>query len=298
MPKVDVIIPAYNAAEYLPFAIESVLAQTFEDWRILLVDDGSTDNTAEVSAPFIERLGPKLQYIRQNNAGVSAARNTAIRSSSAEFLALLDADDMWLPCRLTESLKCFENRPEVGLAYGFNTRVSRQGEVIDTFDCRQDHGEGWIAPYIYMRKVDLPSPTITFRRKCIDDVGGFDETLRVTEDRDLWFRIALRYQVALIPKVLAHYRTSPESATTDPDRMLKSQLQFVEKHYGAPGCGVAARRIALARIYKQRAEALGIHRQIGPALSSSLRALALYPLDMGNVRTAASLLLQYAGLRR
>src|SRR5580698_341815 len=103
MPKIDVIIPAYNASKYLPIAIESVVSQTFEDWRILLVDDGSTDNTAEIVAPFIERLGPKLKYIKQPNGGLPNARNTAIRHSSAEFLALLDADDIWLPCRLTET---------------------------------------------------------------------------------------------------------------------------------------------------------------------------------------------------
>ena len=102
MPKVDIIIPAYNAAKYLPAAIESVIAQTFEDWRIVLVDDGSTDNTAEVVAPYIDRLGPKLLYIKQANAGLPAARNAAIRNSSSEFLALLDADDVWLPDALEE----------------------------------------------------------------------------------------------------------------------------------------------------------------------------------------------------
>jgi glycosyltransferase involved in cell wall biosynthesis len=298
MPKVDVIIPVYNAAQYLATAIESVMAQTFEDWRILLVDDGSVDNTAEVVAHFLERLGPKLMFIQQPNRGVSAARNTAIRNSSAEYLALLDADDVWLPCRLSDSLKCFEGRPQVGLAYGFNTRISREGVVIDTFARKQKHGEGWIAPYLYMRTVDLPSPTVTFRRRCIEDVGVFDESLRVTEDRDLWLRIALRYQVALVPKLLAHYRTSPDSATTDPDRMLNSQLQFIDKHYGAPGCGMAARRVALSRIYKQRAEALANRGEHGAALKSSLRALVLYPLDIGNIRTAASLLLRFIGLPR
>jgi glycosyltransferase involved in cell wall biosynthesis len=298
MPKVDVIIPAYNAAKYLPTAIESVEAQTFEDWRILLVDDGSMDNTAEVAAPFIERLGPKLKYIKQPNSGVSAARNTAIRNSTAEFLALLDADDVWLPCRLFESLKGFENRPKVGLTYSFNTRIDPEGIVIDTFDRKQKNAEGHIAPYLYMRVLDLPSPTITFRRQCIDEVGGFDETFQITEDRDLWLRIALRYEVALIPKVLAHYRTSHESATTNSDRMLKSQLRFIEKHYGAPGCGTLARRIALARIYKQRADTFGTRRQLGAALLNSLRALILYPLDMGNVRTAGSFLLRCAGWNR
>jgi len=85
MPKVDVIIPAYNAAKYLPTAIESVVAQTFEDWRILLVDDGSTDDTAAVVSPYLERLGPKLKYIRQENKGLPAARNAAIANSDAEF---------------------------------------------------------------------------------------------------------------------------------------------------------------------------------------------------------------------
>src|ERR1700722_7615701 len=108
MPKVDVIIPAYNAAKYLPIAIESVLAQTFEDWRILLIDDGSTDNTADIVASYQERLGSKLVYIKQSNGGEWGARNNGIRHATAEFLALLDADDVWLPCRLAESLKSFE----------------------------------------------------------------------------------------------------------------------------------------------------------------------------------------------
>src|ERR1700743_1907314 len=176
MPKVDVIIPTYNAARYLPATIESVIAQTFEDWRIVLVDDGSTDNTADVVAPFVDRLGPKLKYIQQPTRGFpAAARNRAIANSSAEFLALLDADDVWLPCRLSESLRCFEGRPQVGIAYGFNARVDVEGRVIDTFNRRQKHGEGRIAPYIYMRKVYLNCPTVTFRRKCVDEVGPFDE---------------------------------------------------------------------------------------------------------------------------
>jgi glycosyltransferase involved in cell wall biosynthesis len=298
MPKVDVIIPAYNAAKYLPTAIESVVAQTFEDWRILLVDDGSTDDTAAVVLPYRERLGPKLKYIKQSNKGLPAARNAAIANSDAEFLALLDADDVWLPPRLMESLKYFEGRPEVGLSYGFISRIDPDGAVIDTFASRQKHAEGRIAPYIYTRETDLCCPSVTFRRKCVDEVGGFDESLRATEDRDLWLRIALRYEVALVPTLIAYYRTSPSSMSTDPGRMLKAQLRFVEKHYGEPGCGRLARQIALARIYKQHAEALGSRGQLGAALWSSLRSIALYPFDVSNVRIGGSLLLRYAGLNR
>ena len=146
MPKVDVIIPAYNAAKYLPTAIESVVAQTFEDWRILLVDDGSTDDTAEVVSPYVEQLGPKLKYIKQNNKGLPAARNTAIR----KFL-----------CRVSRIARC--GRCVVAVAsdgisevllragrrwdctYGFNSRIDPEGAVIDTFANRQRHGEGRIA---------------------------------------------------------------------------------------------------------------------------------------------------------
>ena len=289
MSKIDVIIPAYNAARYLPMAIESVVAQTFRDWKIVLVDDGSTDNTLEVVSPFIQQLGPRLQYIKQTNGGLPAARNTAIRNSSAEFLALLDADDVWLPCRLSESLRYFE-RQQVGLTSGLISRIDSDGVVLDTFEGNPKHAEGRIAPYIYMRTVDLPCPTITFRRKCVDEVGLFDETYRATEDRDMWLRIALRYEVAFVPKVIAYYRISSSSMSADSRRMFDAQLKFVRRHYGAPGCGILARRKALGRIYKQQADALKSRRPWA-ALGSSLRALALYPLDIGNVRTVGSLLL-------
>ncbi len=294
MPTVDIITPAYNAAKFLPAAIESVIAQTFEDWRILLIDDGSTDDTEAVVAPFVQQLGPKLRYIKQPNGGLPAARNAAIRASTAEFLALLDADDLWLPSRLSDSLASFENDPQIGISYGFVSRVDQNGSVLDTFTNRQKHGEGWIAPFIYMRMVDLPCPTIMFRRQCIDDVGFFDETLKATEDRDLWLRIALRYKVAVAPHLIAHYRTSPTSMTTDPYRMLSAQLQFIQKHYGSPGCGWLARRVALARIYKQLAEALESRRQRWSALKSAIRAFVLNPIDSRNARTAGSVLLRWA----
>lgn len=294
MPQVDIIIPAYNAARFLPMALDSVIAQTFEDWRILLIDDGSTDNTAEIVSLYETRLGLKLRYIKQPNAGLPAARNTAIRNSSAEYLALLDADDVWLPCRLEESLKCFRDFPQVGLAYGFISRIDADGVVLDTFTKPSKHPAGHIAPYIYMRTMNLPCPTVTFRRSCVQDVGLFDESMRATEDRDLWVRIALQYEVALVPKVIAHYRISPQAMTTDPNRMLEAQLRFVEKHYGSPGCGRRARLVALSWIYRQRAEALVNRKQIWAALGSAMRALALYPFDRNNVRTAGSLLLRCA----
>jgi glycosyltransferase involved in cell wall biosynthesis len=299
MPTVDIIIPAYNASHYLPIAIESVISQTFEDWQILLVDDGSTDNTAEVVAPFLDRLGSKIKYIKQANRGLPAARNTAIRTSTAEFLALLDADDMWLPCRLAESVKVLRERPQAGLVYGLITGIDHKNQPGITWLGNLGDADGYIAQQIYMRKVELPCPTITFRRTCVDEVGLFDETMRATEDRDLWLRIALRYEVAFVPKILAYYRLSPNSMSTDPQRMLQAQIKFIRKHYGSEGCGLRSRQIALARSYKQRAEALRLQGQSWASLTSALQAVALYPFDMDNTRTAGSLLLNWiASLKR
>ena len=292
MPTVDIIIPAYNAARFLPAALDSVIAQSFTDWRILLIDDGSTDETAALISSYETRLGARLKYIYQENRGLAAARNVGVRHSSAALLALLDADDLWLPNRLALSVAAFEGEPHVGLSYGFVSRVDTEGVVLDTFAARKKQEEGRIAPLIYMRAVDLPCPTVTFRRRCVEEVGLFDETMRATEDRDLWLRIALHYEVKLVPEVIAYYRVSPEAMTTDPERMLKAQLLFLEKHYGSPGCGLGARRRALSGIYRQRAEALADRGAMKSALGSAARALRFRPLDPGVMKMTASLIMR------
>jgi hypothetical protein len=123
----------------------------------------------------------------------------------------------------------------------------------------------------------------------------FDETMRATEDRDLWLRIALRHEVAFVPKVLAYYRLSANSMSTDPQRMLQAQLQFINKNYGSEGCGLLSRQIAWARAYKQRAEAFDRQNRPWAALTSSLRALILCPLDIDNLRTTGSLFVNWIG---
>lgn len=290
MPTVDILIPAYNAESYLSLALDSVIAQEFEDWRVLLVNDGSTDRTGEIAAQYQQQLGAKMRVITQPNAGLPAARNAAIRASGAEFLAILDADDIWLPCRLRKSLQSFEQRPAAGLSYGLIDRIDAQGVPFATFSGNAQHAEGRIAPAIYMRLVELPCPTVTFRRQCVDEVGFFDETMRATEDRDLWLRIALRYEVAFVPEVIALYRTSASSMSTDMDRMLKAQMQFIHKHRGTPGFGMVPYRIAASRVYKQRAEVFQQRRQPWRAVRSALHACSIWPLGKDNLRTTASLL--------
>ena len=289
---VDIIIPAFNAERFLATALESVIAQDFTDWRILLVNDGSTDGTAEIAARYQKRLGERRLVITQPNAGLPAARNAALRAASAEYLAILDADDLWLPCRLTETVKAFAGRPEIGLSYGLVSRIDEHGKVFSVFAGNPRHKEGKVAPAIYQRIVDFYCPTVSVRRSIAVEVGFFDETMRATEDRDYWLRVALRSEVACIPKVIASYRSSPNSMSTDMDRMLTAQLRFINKHYGAPGCGRRARRAGVARVYKQRGEVYSERGQRWNALSSALRACWIWPFSVDNLRSAGSLLLR------
>ncbi|MGI4830326.1 MAG: glycosyltransferase family 2 protein [Janthinobacterium lividum] len=297
-PTVDVIIPAYNISRHLPTALESVINQTFQNWRIFVVDDGSSDGTEEVLRPFQDRLGARLVYTKQQNQGPSAARNTGIRQGSAGYIALLDGDDLWVPERLADSVDRLERTPAAGLSYGLVTRISETGGVIDTWRGNETPVEGKLASDVYMRRVEFPCPTITIRRTCLEEVGLFDEQMRATEDRDLWLRIAQIREVAFIPKVLAFYRTAASSASLNYEKMMNAQLHFVAKHFGEPGCGPKERQAAMARIYRQRAQGFKAEKQPWKAFVTSSRALATYPRDKDTMRTTVSLALNLLKTQR
>ena len=286
MAHFDIIIPAYNGAKFLPSALESVIRQTYSDWRIILVDDGSSDETPAIGKDFQRRLGSKMLFISQRNRGLSATRNIAMQHATAPLLALLDADDLWLPNRLEATRRCFEDG-QVGLSYGFVSLIDIDGKVLRTQDPQEQLEEGAISSAIYTRSVNLPCPTISFRRECIGEVGGFDEDMRASEDRDLWLRIALKYQVARIPEVIALYRVSSGSMSDDLDRMFRAQLKFIEKHRFSSEVSPTEHRVAIASVYRQHAETFGERRRYWSALLYAMRAFATYR-GAGNLRVAMS----------
>jgi hypothetical protein len=210
---------------------------------------------------------------------------------------MLDADDVWLPNRLADTLKTLRDQPKAGLAHGFNDRIDASGQLIDTFTKDKALAQGWVAPFLYSRQLDICCVTVTVRRSCLEKTGLFDETMPVTEDRDLWLRLALQFPVALVPSLIAQYRvTGGESLTTDPDRMFRGQLHLLNKHFGAPGCGRAQKRKALSSILLQRADALSLAGRTGQAALSALRAWGNNPLHGYTIRATAVLLLRSAGL--
>lgn len=251
MPKVSIIIPTYNNAHYLPDAVDSAMAQTYTDYEIIIIDDGSTDDTKQVVVPYLEKVGSRLKYIYQKNKGLAAARNTAINHAAGEYIALLDADDKWCKDRLEETVQAIERDEKIGVVHANIMRFSDGEGNLGVPDRSMEKLSGSILKEIFLRKTNIACPTVLFRKKCCDEVGGFDENLARLgcEDRELWLRIAEKYEFFYIDKVLARYRINPASMSRNKEKMMKARLYVVDKVCAKKKYG-NLKREALGRIYK------------------------------------------------
>ncbi len=192
MTTVTVIIPTFNRAKKVTRAISSVIGQTFADLEIIVVDDGSQDNTEHAVA----RFGESLNYITHtSNLGVSAARNTGIKKSASPLIAFLDSDDYWLPEKLAVQVEFFNNNPET-VACQTEESWIRNGRRVNPKKKHMKPSGDIFEPSL---KLCLVSPSaVMLKRTLLEEVGLFDETLPACEDYDLWLRIACRYPIHLI----------------------------------------------------------------------------------------------------
>lgn len=231
MPKVSILIPSYNAAHFLSTSIESALSQTYQDFEIIVMDDGSSDNTKEVVQSFIDKYPDKIGYFFQENQGLPVARNRCIEHSQGDYLALLDADDKWLPCRLEEGVRILDADKAVGLVHGNITYIDFNCKEISTPKRNAQIINGHIFDNIFLRKGDISCPTVLFRRSCCEDVGMFDVNLSRLgcEDRDLWLRIAQKYKIIYIDKILSYYRVTSESMSRNLMKMTEARLYVIDK---------------------------------------------------------------------
>lgn len=201
MPTVSVIIPTYNRAQYVCEAIDSVLTQTYKDFEIIVVDDGSTDNTPTL----VPSYGPPVKYIRQDNQGVSTARNRGIYHASGKYVAFLDSDDMFYPDKLSVQVSVMEAHPRESFSFtdysqGPNLPPKRIGRAkrhrIDPDDIF----------YSLCRRIIVHTVTVMAKREELLSVGLFDPTLRAAEDFDLWLRLSRRHAGRFIENVLTFHR--------------------------------------------------------------------------------------------
>ncbi len=225
-PRVSVIVPAYNAAAFIEEALQSVFAQTFTDFEVIVVNDGSPD-TADLERnlrPFCERI----IYLTQENRGPSAARNAAIQAAHGEFLAFLDSDDCWLSDYLLSQVKSFEEDPELDVVCAdtvFYGDPQLDGQTFFS-RCRL---QGPVTFGGMLMGNPLTTSCVVARTRVVLDAGLFDETLRVAEDYDLWLRIAAAGAVIKRRwKVLARHRMHPNSLSSEDETLwLKSHIQVL-----------------------------------------------------------------------
>jgi glycosyltransferase involved in cell wall biosynthesis len=196
MPSVSVIIPTFNRSQKLIRAVRSVLKQTFRDFEVIVVDDGSSDDTYQAMTSYL----PMIQYVRKEvNQGVSAARNSGIRRASGPWIAFLDSDDYWLEDKLSIQMKYIEGNPGA-LACQTEEMWIRDGKRINP---RRRHKKPSGDIFAQSLKLCLVSPSsVALKRSLLDEIGLFDEALPAAEDYDMWLRISCRYPIHLIEKEL------------------------------------------------------------------------------------------------
>jgi glycosyltransferase involved in cell wall biosynthesis len=203
MPKVSIVIPAYNAMKYLPETIDSVLGQTFTDYEVIIVDDGSKDDTVQWASSIPD---PRFRVVAQANQGTPGARNTGITQSTGEYIAFLDADDLWAPTKLAEQAAVLDSNPSVGLVDTWTILVDQLGKPTGKLVASEAEGEVWKLLVEY--DTVCGGSTVMLRRSCFERVGLFDIMIKFAEDWDMWIRVSEFYHFAVVRKPLVSYRTS------------------------------------------------------------------------------------------
>ena len=274
----SVVIPTYNSAHFLGAAIQSVLAQSYGDFELIVVDDGSRDDTPRVVASF----GSRVRYLRQENAGVAAARNRGIAESSGRYVAFLDADDTWMPSKLQRQRDALEAEPTRRLCYSAFVLVD---EELTPIEVRRSLRHGSALEDLLLRGNVVGSIcTVMCERALIDEVGGLDPMLSQCADWDLWIRIAARTEFIYLDEPLATYRQHGRSMSRQVRLLENDSLRLLEKGFGLPEVGLALarrRRCALARNYMVLAGSYFGTGVYGAFLRCAALAVAMDPRQFG-----------------
>ncbi|OKH34566.1 glucosyl transferase [Calothrix sp. HK-06] len=262
---VTVVIPAYNASEYLAETITSVLQQTFANFEIIVVDDGSKDNTMDIVHSFSQQ-DSRVKLISQKNQGVSVARNTGIKNAQGEFIAFLDADDVWLPQKLALHVQHLSDNPSLGMSFGRVEFMNSDGRLTGQ---RSNPRLKDITPqHLYQENPAVTPSNAVIRRRVLEQIGGFDLDLSGFADVELFLRVSCKgCQVEGLDEVLVLYRTSTGGMSSQLHRMeeewncLNRKVQYyapeiVKKHYNQA-------KAMLLRYLARRALRLSISTKVG-----------------------------------
>jgi len=246
-PTVSVVIPAYNAERYIGETLESVLAQTYRDFEIVVVDDGSTDGTREI----VRNYGEPVRLVEQPNSGPAAARNRGIREARGELIAFIDADDLWLPEKLALQMPMFADE-EVGLVCCRVQLIDESGRELPTSE--REKFSGWAFEKLLEGNF-IGTSTVVARRAALEEAGLFPEDLVWCEDWCLWLRVALRWKLECVRQVLVLHRRHDQSLTAQKESAFQGALAVLDRISREVASG-RLRRVARAtgrRVRRSRA---------------------------------------------
>ena len=227
-PAVSVVIATYNRANYLAETIDSVLSQCFQNFELIVVDDGSTDETRRIVAPY----GSRVRYLYQENRGPSAARNLAARNASADWISIQDSDDLCLPNHLETLYGYADKHPESGMVFANGSYLGgpahNRETIIPAAKSRRLSERGVRLEDLFDKSIVRLQAALISKR-CYDDVGGHDESLRISMDLDLTFRLISRYPVAYLDEVVFSYRRHSGNISGNQELRLLENIRVIEK---------------------------------------------------------------------
>lgn len=274
-PAVSVIMPVYNAAPFVAGAIESVFGQTFRDYELIAMDDGSTDNSRDEVLKF----GDRLTYIRQENQGGAGARNNAVRHARGRFLAFLDADDIWYPTKLERCIQALEQNPAAAMACSTFSLMTFEGDVVERHvKLPADRG---IYPRLLLGNFLSPQGSL-IRREIFERYGGYCAETNLYEDWPLWARISRSHQIAWIDEPLFYYRSSKPGKYTPEQIALRVARQHKVMDIAFredPSLGALFRARCRAAVDMDVARACFVRWQFGPAARLAFRSWLRMPLQ-------------------
>jgi glycosyltransferase involved in cell wall biosynthesis len=273
MPLVTAVVPNYNYERYLRLALDSALGQTHRDVEVVVIDDGSTDG----SHAILDSYGDRIRWFRQKNAGVSAARNRGIAEARGEFVAVLDADDVWHADKIERQLALMA-APEVGLVHCFAQLVDADGNRIGSYTFGQ---RGWLlTEHAQLRPtVNGGGSGALIRKRVLDEVGGFDTGLSTAADWDMWRRIMSRHRIELVADEIMDYRIHSSAMHLNIDRYESDMLRALDRMFTDPHSAAARpyRRKAYAQLYFTLAGELFHTKRYREAVRRGINSLTMSP---------------------
>jgi len=224
MKKVSVVIPAFNKANLTIKTIESVLGQTYGNIEIIVVDDGSTDDTKNK----LQLFGDSITYIYKQNGGACSARNVGIKQATGEYIALIDCDDIYYPEKIAKSVECLEKKSDYGFVYTGAYFINGDGDVISAHRISDYPASGWIASRLIVKNF-ICNSTAVIRKECFEKVGYFDEKIFIPADWDMLLRLSEKYKAAYIDDKLTGYRLTDSYTASNMEMGLNEIIYVLNK---------------------------------------------------------------------